>query len=207
MGNHHDDEDSDDSNAVRANGLHDLHCDLISAPFPVQVNNEGKGRKGEKKRAKKRKKENPNHRTPKRLPIYAFLRRTMHKTQRATEPLQDAGLLKRMHSFYYPSFLPFTLLCFAFLSFLCAPTSRPLGKQASKQASRAYAMQTYTYAPISPRISTMISPRLLAVGLQQKDFLAFVSGDDDDDDDKRKDERETKPKHTNATPSSQHSLA
>jgi hypothetical protein len=55
----------------------------------------------------------------------------------------------------------------------------------------------------------MISPRLLAVGLQQKDFLAFVSGDDDDDDDddKRKDERETKPKHTNATPSSEHSLA
>jgi hypothetical protein len=136
MGNHHDDEDSDDSNAVRANGLHDLHCDLISAPFPVQVNNEGKGGGGEKKgRKKERKKENPNHRTPKRPPNLRFLRRTMHKTQRATEPLQDAGLLKRMHSFYYPSFLP--SLCFGLLSFPSSalPLPVPLGKQASKQTS------------------------------------------------------------------------
>jgi hypothetical protein len=56
MGNHHHhDEDSDDSNAVRANGLHDLHCDLISAPFPVQVNNEGKGGGGGKKKGEKKK--------------------------------------------------------------------------------------------------------------------------------------------------------
>jgi hypothetical protein len=109
-----------------------------------------RGREGGKKRAKKRKKENPNHRTLKRLPIYASSEEqcTKHK-----EPLQDAGLLKRMHSFYHPSF-PF--LCFAFLPL--RSTSRPLGKKANKQASRAYAMQTYTYAPISPRISTMISP-------------------------------------------------
>jgi hypothetical protein len=53
-GNHDDDEDSDDSNAVRANGLHDLHCDLISAPFPVQVNNEGKGGGGGRKKERKR---------------------------------------------------------------------------------------------------------------------------------------------------------
>jgi hypothetical protein len=109
------------------------------------------------------------------------------------------------------------LLCFALLSFPFLPLRLhfPSPRQASKQASRAYAMQTYTYAPISPRISTMISPWLLAVGLQQKDFLAFVCGDDDDDDDdKRKDERERekqiwsrKTQHTNATPSLQHRLA
>jgi hypothetical protein len=116
-----------------------------------------RGKEGEKKGgAKKRKKENPNHRTPKRLPIYASSKEqcTKHK-----EPLN----LKRMHSLYHPSFalLCFALLCFALLSFPFLPlrsTSRPLGKQASKQASRAYAIQTYTYAPISPQISTMISP-------------------------------------------------
>jgi hypothetical protein len=53
-------------------------------------------------------------------------------------------------------------------------------------------MQTYTYAPISPRISTMISPWLLAVGLQQKDFLAFVCGDDDDDKRKRRESEKNK---------------
>lgn len=160
MGNHHHDEDSDDSNAVRANGLHDLHCDLISAPFPVQVNNEGKGGGGGKKgRKKERKKENPNHRTPKRLPIYASSEEqcTKHK-----EPLNlykmPACSKECIHSIILPSFLPFALVCFPFLPLRSHFPSPSASKQASKQASRAYAMQTYTYAPISPRISTMISP-------------------------------------------------
>ncbi len=93
-----------------------------------------------------------------------------------------------IHSIILP-FLPFPFLCFA-SSALHFPV--PLGKQASKQTSRACAMQTYTYAPISPRILTMISPWLLAVELQQKEFLAFVRGDDDDDDDdKKRRERES----------------
>jgi hypothetical protein len=95
----------------------------------------GKGG-GENKRAKKRKKErkkerkSPHTQAP---PNLRFLRRTMHKTQRATKPLQDARLLKRMHSFYHPSF---ALLCFPFLSFLCAPLPVPsASKQANKQTS------------------------------------------------------------------------
>ncbi len=132
MGNHDDDDDDDDdSNAVRANDLHDLHCDLISAPFPVQVNNEGKGRVGGGEKGEKKKEREPKSPHTQAPPNLSFLRRTMHKTQRATEPLQDAGLLKRMHSFYHPSFpsLSFPLLCF-----LCAPLPRPPW-QASKQTN------------------------------------------------------------------------
>jgi hypothetical protein len=131
MGNYDDDEDSDDSNAVRANGLHDLHCDLIRAPFPVQVNNEGKG--GGKKRGGEKKKErepkSPHTQAP---PNLRFLKRTMHKTQRATEPQKNAFTLS---SFLCFALLCFALLCFAFLSFPSSALHVPSPRQASKQTS------------------------------------------------------------------------
>lgn len=161
MGNHHHhDEDSDDSNAVRANGLQDLHCDLISAPFPVQVNNEGKGGGGGKKKGRKKERKRIQITAhPSGLPIYASSEEqcTKHK-----EPLNlykmPACSKECIHSIILPSFLPFALLCFSFLPLRSHFPSPSASKQASKQASRAYAMQKYTYAPISPRISTMISP-------------------------------------------------
>jgi hypothetical protein len=90
-----------------------------------------RGKEGKKKGGEKKKETEPKSPHIQAPPNLRFLRRTIHKTQRATEPLQDAGLLKRMHSFYHPSF---ALLCFAFLSFPSSAAPLPV-PSASKQTS------------------------------------------------------------------------